>query len=195
MIRSKLWAADLTRTGPPPSASASDFVEIKAARLAEIAAAMGADGDRAAARFARGCRCFAVEQQGSIVAFGWLSTHREWIGELGLWITPAPGEGYVWNCYTLEPHRRRGNYRRLVQGFVELPDLRRLWIGSIDDPAEKADADAGFAPVLLFEVTRVAGLRLLRIRPAAGADPAIVGTARERLTPARALAVKRTRIH
>ena len=156
---------------------------------------MGADGERAAARFARGCRCFAVEQRGSIVAFGWLSTHREWIGELGLWITPAPGEGYIWNCFTLEPHRRRGNYRRLVRGFAGLTDLRRLWIGSIEDPAEKADADAGFTPVLLCEVTRGFGMRLLRIRPAAGADPATVQTARERLTPIRALAVARTRVH
>jgi len=142
---------------------------------------MGADGPRASGRFARGCRCFAIEREGEIVSFGWLSTDREWIGELGVWITPAPGEGYVWNCYTLEQHRRRGHYRRLLEGFVRLPGLRRLWIGSIEVPAEKADTDAGFVPVLQFDVRRGLGLRTLRTRPVPGANAALVADARARL--------------
>jgi hypothetical protein len=156
---------------------------------------MGADGERAAGRFARGCRCFAIEQNGAIVAFGWLSTKREWIGEVGVWITPAPGEGYIWNCFTLEPHRRLGNYRRLLEGFIRLDGLQRLWIGSIEDPAEKADADAGFAPVLVFEVWRRFRMRLFRAGAAAGADSAVVSAALERLRPFRALALARTHIH
>jgi hypothetical protein len=129
---------------------------------------MAADGDRAAGRFARGCRCFAVEVEGRIVTFGWLSTGREWIGELGVWIQPAAGEGYVWNCYTLEPFRRRGHYRSLLNGVVGLPQLRRLWIGSIEVPAEKADRDAGFEPVLHFRVSRIGPLRRLHVQPAPG---------------------------
>lgn len=158
---------------------------------------MGADGDRAADRFARGCRCFAIEKGGEIVAFGWLSTGREWIGELDAWITPAEREAYIWNCFTLAPHRRLGNYRRLLQGFVSLPGLRRLWIGSIEDPAEKADADTGFVPVLNVEVRRLAGLRLLSIRPDAHADPGLADDARRRvgLTSSISLGRVRSRIH
>ena len=163
--------------------------------MRDIARAMGLDGDRAAPRFARGCRCFAIERDADIVAFGWLSLQREWIGELGVWITPGVGEGYVWNCFTLDPHRRLGHYRRLLEGFIRLPGLRRLWIGSIDDPAEKADADAGFVPVLVCEVRSLPGLRWLRLRSATGADPGLVEAARDRLGKWRALAPTRRRIH
>lgn len=155
---------------------------------------MGADGDRASGRFARGCRCFAVEREGEIVSFGWLSTGREWIGELGVWIAPAAGEGYVWNCFTLEPHRRRGYYRRLLEGLVRLPGLRRLWIGSIEVPAEKADTDAGFVPVLQFEVRRVFSLRVLRIDAVQRADQTLVADARARLG-GRRLGPARNRVH
>ncbi len=161
---------------------------------------MGPDGHRAAHRFDRGCRCFAVEQEGRIVAFAWMSRSAEWIGELSLSITPAAGEAYIWNCFTLEPHRRRGNYRRLLKGLVlqaRADRLLRLWIGSIEDPAEKADADAGFAPVLHIEVTRIAGLRLLRALPVPGADAGLVDEARQRLglRGSTALGIARHRIH
>ena len=156
---------------------------------------MGADGDRASGRFARGCRCFAVEREGEIASFGWLSVGRERIGELGVWIAPAAGEGYVWNCFTLEAHRRRGYYRRLLEGFVRLPGLRRLWIGSIEVPAEKADTDAGFVPVLQFEVTTLPGVRWLRLGPATGSDPGLVEAARDRLGSWRTLAPTRKRVH
>ncbi len=161
---------------------------------------MGADGRRAAGRFGRGCRCFAVEHEGQIVAFAWTSGSTEWIGELSLSITPAAGEAYIWNCFTLEPYRRRGNYRRLLEGLVlqaNADHLRRLWIGSVEDPAEKADADAGFAPVLHIDVTRVAGLRMLRAVPAPGADARLVDEARERLglRGSRTFGIARRRIH
>lgn len=158
---------------------------------------MGEDGARAARRFARGCRCFAIEQGHRIVAFGWLSTGREWIGELSVWITPSPGEGYVWNCFTLEEHRRRGHYRSLLDGFVSLPGLKRLWIGSIEDPAEKADADAGFRPVVQFASTRIGPLRRLRADAAPGADQQLVAEALERLELDRrsVLGLARSRVH
>src|SRR5947199_1865836 len=114
---------------------------------------MGADADRVAIRFGRGCRAFARVVDGAIVSYGWLSAGREWVGELALYLEPALGEAYVWNCFTLEAHRRRGHYRRVLEGIVSVArseGLRRLWIGSVDVPAEKADADAGFERVLRF---------------------------------------------
>ena len=134
MIRSKIWAADLSPLDARRSAATlvEDFVEITAGRLPDIAAAMGPDGDRAAGRFARGSRCFAIE------------------------------EG-----------------------------------GSIDDPAEKADADAGFSPVLLCEVRKLAGVRMVRLRPAPGAHPGLVQAAHQRLNlqASRTIGRARGRIH
>ncbi len=146
--------------------------------------AMGDEADRAAMRFRRGCRAFARVVDGAIVSYGWLSTGREWVGELAVYLEPAPGEAYVWNCFTLEAHRRRGHYRCVLEGIVSVArseGLRRLWIGSVDVPAEKADADAGFERVLRFDVKREGATRTLSASAAPGADEAIAHVARQRL--------------
>ena len=159
---------------------------------------MGADGDRVPARFDRGCRAFAVTEADKVVSYGWLSARPEWIGELGLEIAPADGEGYIWNCMTLPVHRRRGHYRALLEGIVGWArgqGLQRLWIGSIEDPAEKADADVGFAPVLFLESTTLFGWRVLRARTAPDTDRELVRAARARIRPWRVLDRARLRVH
>jgi len=159
-------------------------VEIKAASASALVEAMGVEGDRVGPRFARGCRCFAALHHGKLAAYGWLSIHPEWIGELSLEVSPAAGEAYVWNCVTLPAYRRQGRYRALLEGIVaraRSEGLTRLWIGSIDDPAEKADADAGFMPVLVFTVMRVGWVRWLRARPAPDARAGMADEARRRL--------------
>jgi GNAT superfamily N-acetyltransferase len=161
---------------------------------------MGVDADRVATRLARGCRAFAVLHEGRIVSYGWLSTGPEWIGEVGVEISPGAGEAYVWNCLTLAEHRRRGHYRALLEGIVaqaRREKLTRLWIGSIDDPAEKADADVGFVPVLHLEAQRFAVWRLVRVTPDAEADRGLVEEARRRtgLTSSARWARIRSRVH
>lgn len=160
------------------------MIEIKAATAGLMVEAMGAEGDRVGPRLARGCRCFAVIHHGTLVAYGWLSMQPEWIGELGLEIAPTRGEGYVWNCVTLPAHRRQGRYRALVEGIVaraRAEGMTRLWIGSIEDPAEKADADAGFKPVLHFSVMRLGAVRWLRVRPSPRTPAGLVEQAKLRL--------------
>ena len=145
---------------------------------------MGAEKDRVASRFARGCRAFASLHGASVASYGWVSTGPEWIGELSIEITPMAGEAYVWNCFKLEDHRRQGHYRRVLEGIVataRAEGLRRLWIGSVDVPAEKADTDAGFVRVLRFEVTRSGSRRVLTASAVTGADERLVGDARARL--------------
>ncbi len=127
---------------------------------------MGAEGDLATTRLARGCRCFAVWVEGGLGGYGWLSNGPEWIGELQLEITPRPGEAYIWNCVTLTEHRRKGIFRSLLLGISEharKEGMRRLWIGSVDIPAEKAVGPAGFEPVLHFTGVELAGLHLMRV--------------------------------
>jgi len=130
---------------------------------------MGTDGDLVAARFARGSRCFAVWIDGGVGGYGWLSTTPEWIGELQLEIRPRPGEGYIWNCATVDEHRRKGIFRSLLVGISQIArneGLKRLWIGSVAIPAEKVVEPSGFRPALRFTSLTLGGLHLMRVTPA-----------------------------
>jgi GNAT superfamily N-acetyltransferase len=109
-----------------------------------------------------------------------LSTDPEWIGELELTITPRAGEGYIWNCFTLEQFRRRGVLLALLAGIRERAHgegLGRLWIGSVAIPAEKAFGPSGFTPALVFASELIAGYRWLQVQSAAGADPTLAEAA------------------
>ena len=146
---------------------------------------MGDEGDLVAPRLTRGCRCFAASQGDTLIGYGWLSTTAEWIGELEVEITPAAGDAYVWNCVTLPPHRRQGLFRALLSRVVAIgrkEGLNRLWIGSVEDPAEKAVVDAGFVRVLNFDVTSSGGMRNLEVSAVATAAPDLVLAARTALS-------------
>lgn len=112
-------------------------------------------------RFARGCRCFGVMSDGGVAGYGWLSTGPEWIGELDLEIRPGNAEGYIWNCVTLAEHRRKGVFKALVVGISEAArqsGMKRVWIGSVAIPAEKALAPSGFHATAHFHTLRFLGL-------------------------------------
>lgn len=146
---------------------------------------MGPEGDLVASRLARGCRCFGVWRDGELAGYGWLSTRSEWIGELDLTITPETGEAYIWNCFTLAQHRRRGVLRALLAGIREraqFDGMKRVWIGSVAIPAERAFGPSGFNPALAMTSVRFAGFHWLRVQPADGADPALVAAAHEVVT-------------
>ena len=122
---------------------------------------MGAEGELVGPRFARGCRCFAVMAGGEIAGYGWLSTGPEWIGELQLEIRPRKGEAYIWNCVTLDAHRRRGVFRSLVAGIAEAArrsGVERVWIGTVAIPAETALAPLGFRPAARFRTFTFLGM-------------------------------------
>ena len=143
---------------------------------------MGHEADLVAARFARGCRCFAVISDGTIAGYGWLSTGPEWVGELQLEIRPGAGEGYIWNCATVHEHRRRGIFRALLVGISEIAfreGIRRLWIGSVDIPAERAVEPSGFQAALHFATLSLAGLHCMRVTPSAKANPKMILSGRE----------------
>jgi GNAT superfamily N-acetyltransferase len=134
---------------------------------------MGEERDLVASRFARGCRCFAVLVDESVGGYGWFSTGREWIGELQLEITLPAGEGYIWNCATVLEHRRKGIFRSLLVGISEAArreGFRRLWIGSVAIPAEKAVGPSGFRPALRFTAIAPPGAHVMRVHPATGAE-------------------------
>lgn len=143
---------------------------------------MGPDGDLVGTRLARGCRCFGVRRDGELAGYGWLSTGPEWIGELELEIKPGAGEAYIWNCFTLSHHRRRGVLRALLAGIraqAQADGLKRVWIGSVAIPAERAFGPSGFSPALAMTSTTIAAFHWLQVRPAAGADPILVAAAHQ----------------
>lgn len=115
-----------------------------------------------------------------LVGYGWVSTAAEWIGEAHLEIRPARGEAYIWNCVTLPAHRLKGVFRALLRGIkaqLKGEGLSMVWIGSVEDPAEKAFPSAGFVPVLRLDVQSRLGFRWLRIRPAYKTDPHLAAAA------------------
>ena len=127
---------------------------------------MAREGDLAAPRFARGCLCFVGWLDGKVAGYGWFSTSPEWIGEIQLEIKPRQREGYIWNCVTVPEYRRKGVFRSVVMGAslaARRLGTKRLWIGSVDIPAERALAPLGFEPALFFASADVAGLHLMRV--------------------------------
>ncbi|HEX2681994.1 MAG TPA: GNAT family N-acetyltransferase [Candidatus Dormibacteraeota bacterium] len=121
------------------------------------------DRDIVEGRFARGCRCFVVWMGGEIGGYGWLATNPEWVNEIGGEVRPGPLEGYIWNCFTVPKHRRKGVFRSLLIGISNIAHdegLRRLWIGSVAIPAEKAVGPSGFRPAITWAGRTFAGRML-----------------------------------
>jgi hypothetical protein len=129
------------------------------------------------------------------VGYGWLSTKSEWIGELEMEIGLPSGEAYIWNCVTLARHRRKGVFRSVVNSIVtesKKEGLTRLWIASIVGIGGKTIQQAGFEPVLRFDAGKMLGMHWLRVRPAPGVNPGLLGSARKAVGVKGPLALRRS---
>ena len=156
--------------------------EVLPAAADPLIRAMGEEGDLAVLRLARGCRCFAASAAEEVIAYGWLTSGPEWIGEVRFEIRPEPGQAYVWNCLTLPSHRRQGLFRAVLLGIssaLQADGVSRLWIAS-GGGAEKVLPDAGFHPVLRLSesLLGLAGLRLVRATGVPGCEGDLVSAAR-----------------
>ena len=141
---------------------------------------MEAESGLVPGRLARGSRCFGAWVGHELVGYGWLSAKPEWIGEVGLEITPAAGEAYIWNCVTLAPHRRKGVFRSVVTALAAQAGnegMRKLWIASAGELARNSLEQAGFVRVMQFDTGARLGLRWLRVRAADGADANLLSAA------------------
>jgi hypothetical protein len=163
-----------------------------------IASVMEPDGDLVPSRLARDCLCFAAYENGGLRGYGWLSRGPEWIGELQLEIRPREREAYIWNCVTLAEHRRRGVFTSLVAGMsvaVRRLGARRVWIGSVDIPAEKALAPLGFRPALQFDVHTPPGLHVMRVSRASDLHLAADGSSVLGVSPGLVIRASHPRRH
>jgi hypothetical protein len=130
------------------------------------------------------------------VGYGWWSNTAEWIGELQLEIAPPAGEAYIWNCVTLDPHRRKGVFRSLVTSVVaqgRAEGLARLWIASMSSVGGNSIKQAGFEPIFRMDSASRFGLRWLRVAPVEGAPPALAAAAREMMSIKPGMSVRRSR--
>jgi GNAT superfamily N-acetyltransferase len=157
---------------------------------------MGIERDLIALRHARGCRCFGAWIEDSLAGYGWLSTKPEWIGEVQLEIKPRAGEGYIWNCVTVPEHRRKGTFRAILTGIVKVAreeGMKRLWLGTIAIPAEKAVGPSGFKPAIHSDVFSFAGFHWISARAAPDASPSLISDACEVLGERPGWHVRRSR--
>ena len=156
---------------------------------------MGTERELIALRQARGCRCFGAWIDDSLVGYGWLSTQPEWIGEVQLEIKPRAGEGYIWNCVTVPEHRRKGTFRAILIGIMKVAHeqgMKRLWLGTIAIPAEKAVGPSGFKPAIHADAFSFAGFHWISARAAPDANPSLVSDACEVLSSRPGWYVRRT---
>lgn len=124
---------------------------------AAVAEAMGPEGDLVPSRLARGCQCYAAFRDREVAGYGWRSGSAEWIGEVGLEISPGPGEAYIWNCVTLPRYRRQGVFRAILAAMCGDLRFRRLWIASLEGTAEAVLPPLGFQPLLRIGGDRIEG--------------------------------------
>jgi GNAT superfamily N-acetyltransferase len=102
-------------------------------------------------RFAKGHRAYVAYLDGEPAAWGWVATRSAEIGEIGSSFRIPTGERYLWNFVTLEPHRGKGVYPRLLQAILlaESAVAERFWIGyAPENHASGAGIrKAGFTPM------------------------------------------------
>ncbi len=92
--------------------------------------------------------CFLVEDQGLIVHSSWLTTYRAWTRELRAYVSPPPGDAYVYESFTRPEVRGRGVYPFALKGIAEqiAGFAETLWVMvEADNPASTRSVQkAGF---------------------------------------------------
>ncbi len=191
-----LWALELpseagdglSLTGSAVPRIAAAFAELSESDADSMASAMGLKNPKQIMRrLAQSRRCFAAKTEGNIVAYGWVSTGRECIGEMGRQIHLQADEAYVWDCVTLPAYRRLGLYTALLS-FINntlLEDgYRRIWIGSNLDnqPSIRGFANAGYQPAVAITHVRITSLNLYWVGRARVARRQLAAAARDALS-------------
>lgn len=83
-------------------------------------------------RLADDVMCFVVEDEGRLLHSSWVTTTAAWTREIRGYLSPPPGDAYVYESFTRADARGRGIYPFALAGMVgylgEL-GIRRLWVG------------------------------------------------------------------
>jgi len=190
--RAGLWALEPRRIGggsPQLDFARPAAPAVRRAGEEDVVAlsrAMGVAPARVASRLALGKRCYVAEVAGQIASYGWATLGHEEVPELERAVHPAPGEAYVWDCFTLPEHRGRGLVRAVLrQMAVDLLPLGlwRAWavILAENRSSQRAFLAAGFIQVADVTYLRLLVLRRLQLRAHPEAPAHLVDAARRLL--------------
>ena len=103
-----------------------------------------------AARLREDVMCFLVEAEGRLLHASWVTTSSAWTREIRGYLSPPPGDAYVYESFTRADARGRGIYPFALAGIVthlSTGGVKRIWVGveATNAPSQRAIEKAGFA--------------------------------------------------
>ncbi len=119
----------------------------------------------------RGERCWVIRQEGTVVAYVWISAARRCItSDTGYQLVPTQGQGYWWRDVYVDPqHRGRGLPAQLLQSWLDTarattaPELYTEV--APDNPGSlRAHQKLGFATVCKLYAVCIMGARFYFVR-------------------------------
>ncbi len=136
--------------GPFESSEGFHFRETHAADGAAYAIWIGTDSATTFSnRLSERTRCFVVTAEEKFVHASWVTTSAAWTRELKHYLTPPPGDAYIYESFTREEVRGRGVYPLALRNIAARSadyGIHRLWVAvESHNPASiKAVSKAGF---------------------------------------------------
>lgn len=143
-----------------------------------------------------GRRCFLATRdepgKEEIIAYGWVSQKREYVGELERTFRLRDREVYIWDCVTMPDYRGLRLYSALLSFMLvtlRAEGVPRAWIGAgvANRPSVQGIVNAGFQPVLTLVYRRILGLHYIWIVYAPGVPRHVMSAARRLILTGREL--------
>ena len=108
-----------------------------------------------AQRLSTSTRCFVVTSEERFVHASWVTTAGAWTRELGRYVSPPPGDAYIYESFTRSEVRGRGVYPfalRNIAARLGEEGVEKLWVAveKGNSPSVKAVTKAGFE--VAFEI-------------------------------------------
>lgn len=179
------WLSDVANGLPQASLSraTTTFGEVLPDDWASLQSAMHLpDPQPIHSRFQNGRRCFGLRAADQIVAYGWATRGREWVGELERDFYLQEGEVYIWDCGTVPAWRGQRCYTTLLNKMIyqlHQEGLPRIWIGASrqNQPSIRGIVQAGFQHVMDMAYRRWWLFTFLQFIESPSANPSQLGAA------------------
>lgn len=115
--------------------------------------------------------CFVVEADGLLVHSSWVTTTAAYTREIKRYLSPPPGDAYIYESFTKADVRGRGIYPFALAGIVTWMSeagMKRAWVGAEQNntPSRRAIEKAGFEEAFALSYSRRFGR--LTIQPPYG---------------------------
>jgi len=190
-----LWARDLRHATRPELDGRYAITEVGRAEAmaGHLARAMGTSEAAILERVAGGGAWVAWSwRDEEVVAWCWVSTRETYATPLRRTLQLGAGDCFAWGAETLEAHRGRGLFTAILEHIawhLAREGWDTLWGGIGDDKiaSQRANARAGFRPVLRVTAEHEPPPTQIWSVPADYADARLVERAREMLGPSASL--------